>query len=395
MSSLARWIPLSLLMPVLAAPALAKDETKDRHKVLAVPVATIGTLSKLSEKRIDKALTDALASAAHLELLTDRDRAAKPDDGKDKGKSAKASPAAREIEQADLRRAEAAELAGAGKHAEALAKLQAAIAGYEKSWLELVDFTKLADAYTQAGLAAFAGGGGVGEAGRLFEAGKCLQPTLVIDRRKQDKELLALFDGVHARLDKAAKSVVTVSGVPAGAEAFVDGVKLAGEPLQSLPLPPGTHYLQVRGEGWQAWGQVLRLKGKPVAVTAKVLAVKTAADKPEVVLQVGALADCARTGGFVQDKCRQTALTLAKQTGAAYLAFFAVRPDRFGRPSVHPFLMEAGKGAVVLVPPVDLAVDLADVQTKAGALAEAVDALALAFPKAKALAKVPTVFTAK
>ena len=49
----------------------------------------------------------------------------------------------------------------------------------------------------------------------------------------------------------------------------------------------------------------------------------------------------------------------------------------------------------VLVPPVDVAADLSDVQTKAGALAEAIDAMAQAFPKAKALTKVPSVFTAK
>ena len=30
----------------------------------------------------------------------------------------------------------------------------------------------------------------------------------------------------HERLDKAAKAVVSVSGVPAGADAYVDGVKL-------------------------------------------------------------------------------------------------------------------------------------------------------------------------
>ncbi len=386
-----------LLLPAFAFAATPNkaDEATERAQVLLVPPVALGTVPRLSERRIVKALQDALQSSARLELLTDKDHAVKVAAPTDKTKAVqtKGTATARRIDEADLLRQEGTDLAAEAKHQEALAKLHAAIAAYEKSYLELVDYTKLADAYARAGLEAFATGVSHGEVTRLFELGIAIQPTLVIDRRKQPKELLELFDTAHDRMDKAPRLAIAVEGNAAGAELFVDGVKVGPLPARQPGLLPGTHYVQLRGDAWQPWGQVVRLKGKDAKVQAKPVAVKVAVGAaPEVEVKVEALADCAQKGVFVTDACKKPAVRLAKQTGAEFLVFTAIKADRYGRLALHPFVMDGTAGATVALAPIELSQDLNDLQQKATTLEQAVDAATHPFSKARALTKLPSVY---
>lgn len=386
---------LLLLAATSAFAATKLDEGKDRVKILIVPPVAIGTVPRLSERRIIQALQDALQTAARVDLVTDRDRVAKSAGPTEKGKAvqAKGSAASRRIDEADVLRQEGTDLAAEGKHSEALAKLRGAIAGYEKSWVELVDFTKLADAYARAGLSAFVTGTGHGEVGHLFESGVAIQPTLVIDRRKQAKELLDLFDGAHDRSEKGAKAVISVEGAAPGAEVYVDGVKAGPMPARSVELSPGTHYVQLRGENWQPWGQMVRVKGKDVTVVAKPVPAKAAAiDKVEAEVKLDSLAECAKLGVFTAEKCKQPAARMGRQTGADFLVFTAMKADRYGRLSLHPFVMEAQAGATVMLQPIELAQDLSDLQARADAVQQQVDTATHPFAKARALTKLPAVF---
>ena len=382
----------ALAWPSLAIAAEAHDA--DKPKLLLVPAVYVGEVRAIYEKRIQKSLSDALASSGRVELLTDKDRAEKPATPKDKLAPVKATPQSRHIDEADLWRQEGTDLAADGKAKEALAKFRESIGAYERSSAELVDFSKLADAYARAGLAAYAAGGGLAEATRLFEAGVTIQPTLVIDRRKQEKELLDAFDGAHERLENGKRFAIAVEGAAEGAEVFVDGVKIGGLPSKSGPLPLGTHYVQVRGAAWQTWATAVKLKNKDVAVAAKPVEVKKEkAPRKEVELGVDAMEDCAKAGAFGSDKCRIPAGKLGKQTGATYLVFTAVKPDRYGRLSMHPFVMEAASGATVPLKPIDLASDLADLNAR-GALFEADVADGTEhFAKARALTGTPKVYS--
>lgn len=388
----------SLLLLLAATSALAapkSEEAKDRVKILLVPPVAVGAVPRLSERRIVKALQDALQTGARFDLVTDRDRAPKAAGPTDKGKAvqAKGSAASRRIDEADVLRQEGTDLAAEGKHAEALAKLHAAIAGYEKSWVELVDFTKLADAYARAGLSAFATGTSHAEVGRLFESGVAIQPTLVIDRRKQPKELLDLFDGAHERLEKGQKGVISVEGTAPGADVYVDGVKAGPLPVKSAELLPGTHYVQLRGENWQPWGQIVKLKGKEMTVVAKPLPAKAAAvEKAEAEVKLDSLAECAQQGAFTTDKCKQPAAHMARQTGADFLVFTAIKADRYSRLSLHPFVMDARAGATVMLQPIEMAQDMSDLALRADAVQQQVDAATHPFAKSRALTKPPAVF---
>jgi len=368
-------------------------DAKARAKLLLVPPVAVGNVRPVLEKRIAKTLQDSLAFAAHLELLTDRDRAEKPAPDKLKPVLVKGSATSRRIDEADLWRQEGTDLAAEGKHGPALDKLRAAIAAYEKSYLELVDYTKLADAYARGGIEAFGAAGGAAEAQRLFENGIALQPTLVIDRRKQSKELIALFDGVHERLDKHKRLALTIEGTAPGAEAFIDGVKVGPLPAHKDDLLPGRHYVQVRGDAWQPWGKPVDLKGKPVVVVAKPQAVKVAAPAAAPLeLTVAALADCAKAGAFHADACKTLGGRLTKQTGAEFLVFAAIKADRYGRLSVHPFVMEGQSGATVALKPIEFAADLADLNAKAADIETQVDAAVHPFAKVRALTRPATVF---
>lgn len=382
------------LLTALALPHVAHAEDAAKPRLLLVPTVYVGEVRAIYEKRIQKALGDALSSSGRVELLTDKDRAEKTVAPKDAKPVVKVTAQSRHIDEADLWRQEGTDLAQDGKHKEALAKFRESIAAYERSSAELVDFSKLADAYARAGLSAYASGAGLAETTRLFEAGVTIQPTLVIDRRKQDKELLDAFDNAHERLENGKRYAVAVEGAGEGAEVYVDGVKVGALPAKSSPLPLGTHYVQVRGPNWQTWATAVKVKNKDISVTAKLVEVKKEkAARPEVALGIDAMEDCAKAGAFGTDKCRIPASKLAKQTGATFLVFSAVKPDRYGRLSLHPFVMEAASGATVPLKAIDLAPDLADLNARAATFEADVAEGTEHFNKSRALSGTPKVYS--
>lgn len=376
------------------ASASAHADDDARPRLMVVPAVALGDVRAVFESRIAKGVADQLRASQAVEVVTDKDKVADKNDPK-KG-APKVSAASKRIDEADSVRQTGIDLQAEGKAQQALDKYREAIDLYEKAYLELVDFSKWADAYARAGVVAFAVGKPPAEVTRLFEQGIAILPTLVIDRRKQDKALLELFDATHDRLDKAAKSALVVEGSASGkVDVFVDGVKIGDKfPVRVEGLLAGTHYAQVRGEGMQPWGAVVKVKGKEAKVTAKLVAVPQEEKRVVVPATVADLAACAKAGQFHQVLCKEPLGRLAKQTGAAYFVFAAVKADRYGRLTVHPFLVDAAQGAVPLKP-IELAADLSDLNRRLSDLEADVAKSVADFPKARVLNKVPAVFTAK
>ena len=378
-----------------AADASAHAAAKAPPRVLVVPAVALGDVRPLFEKRVAKAMADAVQFSTKVQVVTDKDRAVKgAGDGK-KAIQVKGSLASRRIDEADVVRQEATDLAAEEKHAAAYEKFTEAIALYEKAYMELVDFTKLADAFARAGLAAYQSGAGGTEAARLFQQGIVLQPTLVIDRRKQPPALLALFDGTHERIGNLPKVNISVECQATGAEAYIDGVRVGPLPAIGEDFRPGTHYVQIRGGNWQPWGAVVRAHTKDVRVACKPVAQKMAAVQavePDE-LTVGSLEPCARQGAYHADACRVPIQKLARQTGAEFFVFGAITADRYGRLTYHPFAADA-TGATVALQPIELAQDLSDLNARGAALEVALDAALHPFAKARALTKPATAYKA-
>jgi hypothetical protein len=375
-------------LPVLAKPA----DAEERISVLVIPTQPVGEVRAALVSRVAKSFQDKMQASADLEILTDRSKAEKGNEAA--AKAPVQTAAGKQIEGADALRQEATDLAAEGKTGPALAKFKQSIGQYEKAFVELVDFSKLADSYARAGVCAFVLGS-TGEATKLWEAGVSLQPTLVIDRRKQPKELLDAFDAVHARLEGMPKVALTIDGPEtAGAEVFVDGIKVGPLPATAAELIPGKHFVQLRGETVEPWGSVVAVGKKGGKVKAKVVAVKVPTAEEVRILAYADLTPCAQTGQFHTQACKSLTQRISRQTGAKFVVFSAIRADKFGRLTLQPLVADASHGGVVALPSTELAADLADVGQKLVDVEEAVAGVVKAFPKDKVLSK-PAQFYSK
>lgn len=376
---------LALAGALLAGPRPAAAEPATR--LLLLPMAVRGEVRPIQLRRVETGLRDTLGFGGAISVITDATPVAPSEPGK-----VKPTAVDPRLERADAQRQEGTDLATDGKHAAALAKLEAAIAGYQGAFADLVDFTKLADAYARAGVAAWQAGKGPKRAAAHFDAGLTLQPTLAIDRRKADKELLALFDGRRAALEAAPRGVIRVEGPAVEAEVFVDGVRIGSLPAQRDELLAGDHYVQVRAEGFVPFAKRVQVKGKVVAVLVKLKARPEAAPgaKPAIVT-LDALKPCTETGEMNSKSCVSLAKGVAGQTAVTLLLHPLLVADRYGRLTLHCFL-QRDDGKVIALQPREIDKNLADVAARLTEVATEASGAARAFPEARALSGKPKIF---
>lgn len=381
---------LVLAAGLLAGPAGAAQKAGPPG-VLVIPTAQVGEVRELFLRRVAKAVRDTLSFSNSVRLLKETDRAGKEEDAKDA--APKDSAKTRQIAAADKARQAGTDLAMAGKHRVAYRKLRFAAKAYELAFSELVDFTKLADAYARAAVSAWNSKKSKREVAELFRLGLALQPTLVIDRRGAHKGLLELFDGMRSGIEQRKRFAIDVSGRAKGVTVFVDGIKVGPLPARASGLLPGTHYVQVRGPGWHPWAKSVRLRSRDASVKVKPKAIKVHKAKEVRIWSTADLAPCASDGGFIGRDCRKNAMAFAAQTGAEYLLYTALAADRYGRLTVHPFLMKVGKKAhVVALKPIGVAKNLADLNSRMTDMERAVGETTQNFQTSRALTRKPKIF---
>lgn len=381
---------IALTALAFAAPVQAADKAGPPG-ILVIPTTDIGKVRELYLLRVSKAVKDTLSFSNTVRLLKETDRVGKEEDSKDA--APRDSAKARQIAAADKTRQDGTDLALAGKHKVAYRKLRHAAKAYELAFSELVDFTKLADAYARSAVSGWYAKKGARDVAELFRLGLALQPTLVIDRRGTDKKLLELFDGLREGAEKRTRYAVEVSGEAKGAIVFVDGVRAGPLPARASGLLPGTHYVQVRGPGWMPWARSVRVSKRDAAVKAKPKAIKVRKAKEVKLWTIADVSPCAAGGKFITGPCRSKALALAGQTGAEYLLYTALAADRYGRLTVHPFLMKVGgKSPVVGLKSFEVAKNLADLNSRMTDMEQAVVAAIKDFPRNRSLNSTPKVF---
>ncbi len=374
----ARWAVLVALGPAWLAgqPAVAAV------RAFVLPSAIRGDVRPLHQKRVDKGLVDTLGFTGKVTTVAD----ATPVDPPEKGKKVRPPPKVdARLERADMLRQQGTDLQQEGKLGPALGRFQAAIAGYRGAFSQLVDYTKLADAYARAGVCAFTGKDGAAQAAGYLDAGLRLQPTLAIDRRKADKALLELFDARRAALEAGPRGSVRVEGVAEGAEVFVDGVRVGALPATASGLPFGEHFVQVRGEGWQPFAKTVSVGRSEALVKAKLKAVPQEAEVGAgKVIAIGDLAACTQNGDMVGRACLKLAAALAKQTACALVLHPLIVSDRYGRLTLHLFVQRAD-GKTVALGPRELDKALSDLNAKLTEIAEELGHVAAEFPESRAL----------
>ena len=371
-------IGATFAQPAQAAPA----------RTLILPTVTIGEVRPIQLKRIEKGIADTLSFSGKVTSITDPS----PVDPPKSGKVAAPMAVDPHLQRADTLRQDGTDAQLEGKHAVALSKLEAAIAAYRAGYAELVDYTKLADAYARAGVAAYQAGKGAAKAAKHFDAGFILQPTLAIDRRKADKELLALFDGRREALEAAPRQTLRVEGEAEGAEVFVDGVRVGALPAEVPNLAPGEHYLQVRGDAWQTYAKKVAVHRKGLTVKAKMKPVKVEAEVGHgKILSFDDIKHCTEKGEMTTKPCLKLAAAFAKQTATELLLHPVVVADRYGRLTLHGFLQRAD-GKTLALSPREIDKNLTDLNAPLTELANEVGAAAADFPTARALDRKPKLF---
>jgi len=375
---------------LLATPSHAAQK-KGPPGILVIPTTEVGKVRGLFLRRVTKAVHDTIGFSNALHLLKDTDRAGKEEDAATI--KPKETVKGRQIASADLARQAGTDLLMAKKYKIAYRKLRFAAKAYELAFSELVDFTKLADAYARSAVAAWYAKKGKREVAELFRLGLSLQPTLVIDRRGTNKKLLELFDGMRVSHEKAKRYAVQVKGNAPGVTVFVDGVKIGPLPARAPGLLPGTHYVQTRGPGWHNWAKSVRVRKRDASVKAKPKKIKVKAAKKVKIWSTEELTPCGLGGAFTAKGCRKRLRALAEQTGAEYIVLTALAADRYDRLTVHTFLMKVGKKMrVIALRPIGVAKNLGDLNARMTDMEKAVVAATKKFPKARALNRPPKVF---
>lgn len=371
----------------LLASAAPTDADAAPARTLLMPTHTIGEVRAIHLRRVEKGLSSTLAFSGKVAVVADTTPVDPPDDGK------KAAPLVVDprIQKADLARQEGTDLAMAGNHKKALPLLQKAIKLYEASYAELADYTKLADAYARAGVSAHAAGKGKSTVAKFFDAGLTLQPTLAIDRRAADKELLAIFDARREANEKSSDGVIEIEGAAEGAVVFLDGVRVGGVPSRRDGLPRGTHFVQVRADGFRPFAKKVRVGSKPAKVKVKLKALPAEASAAAKVLGFDALEPCVKKGEFSKRGCKKDVSALCKQTASEFVLYSVLVADRYGRLTLHAFLQRAD-AKVIALPGREIDKNLSDVSARLSELSNDVGAAVADFPVDRSLDRKPKLF---
>ncbi len=373
--SRARDLAMPLLVPVavmlaglapvgpLARNAWAADEEKPAVGV--VHFVKRGDAGLLAVQRIEEYLRQMLDAGGAVRVLPAKVvETGKPLTGTARPAAATnqpASPQAKAIEKADKLVTAARDIVAEGEAlGDATKLLMAAVDRYEQNYVELVDFSKLVDAYALLAQVSLTQSDSKAAADWVSRA-LAIQPTFVVDGRKQNKELKGLVDKTREALESKPRTELQIEATQPESEVFVDGVKLGTAPVTAKDLLTGVHYVQVRKAGASPWGQTLLAKGKLLQVKA-VLQMQVAPEN-EIAVTVSAddIKDHANKGQFNEKIFKNSAALFARQIAATHLLFGLVnrRPTTL---ELHLFVFNAKSKKTCAVAPIEYASNLTNLQ---------------------------------
>ena len=395
-------LAVALVFPLLS-PALIPARTAHAAtaRTLVIPTTKRGDVSAIYLKRIDRGVQRTLSFSGRLKVTKDTDRASQTGKANALG-ARKVTRLEKQIEQADKLRSEGMDQQTKDSH-KAYALFVKACKLYEGAAAELVDFTKLADAYTRAGLVGFKNRIGDNNVKAWFMKGLALQPTLVISRRGQPAKLLKLFDATVKRMQGLKKVGIEViggcpnNGCPA-AVCYIDGIKSGALPAKNGNLIRGQHFVQLRGPSIKPWGKIVFVARPNFTVRAKPEMIKVKTKKLAAPLTFDDVAMCAEHGAFSKKACDKQIQRLLRQTDSDFVLFSMVKADRYGRLTLHGFLgrpptKRRKSVQVVALKTVSMKKNLSDLNAQLTTFAAIADKAAAAFPAARALSTVPRVYS--
>ena len=356
----------SLLMPLpqCFGGSNAWAQEPDRPSVGIVPFARKGEVGVIAAGRIEEYLRQMLTASDIVRPLP----AKVIDSGKPlspivkEAKEKPLSPALKAFERADTLAVTArTDVEENQDPAETLKLLKAASQKYEDNFAELVDFTKLVDVYAQAAAVSLKLNDAKG-AKDWLEKAVVLQPTFVVDTRKASKPLQQALATAKKSLGEKEGANLTIDCGAAGADVFVDGVRIGNCPSQINDLLQGTHYVQVRKPGALPWGQTFVAKGKDGSISANL---KVEEDTSSIGMSVPPedVKAYAGSGNFHEKVFKNMAAMFSKQVGAQYLLYGVVTRNPRNL-ELHMFLFQAKNKRVCALDKVEYQPTFGDAQMK-------------------------------
>lgn len=356
-------LALSLILlaaPVLGAQASPADPGPRPERVVVVPVYAHPGVSDAAAERITRNLRDAvrqLRPGRMVEALTvDRSLPSGPEEAGE-------HPDLVRIRRADSLRLEATRLMLDGRAPAAYGTLLAAIRLYEESMPNLADFSKLSDAYCGAAVAAWQAHKGIAQVKALLRDAMALRPNATVDRRLSNAKLNAVERYLRDYVLLLPRKRVEVVGPAVAATVFVNGERIGSLPGASVSLPPGQHFVQVRGEGFESEAHAVQVGDSAVRleVNPRPAAPGTSvATQPHRLPASEEITRCAVGRTFARHACQTQIGAFARQAGAQLVLMAEAMTDEAGHIVLHTFTVRPSTGSVVSNQPLRLSADLGD-----------------------------------
>ena len=367
------------------------DKPGQTPAVGIVPFVRKGDVGVLAAARIEEYLRQMLAAGDSLKPLPQK----VIDSGKPltpivkEVKEKPQTPAQKALDKADTLAATARTMIEENEDpADALKLLKAAAQRYEDNFVELVDFTKLIDVYSQAAQLSLGLGDAKG-AKEFLEKAVVLQPTFIVDTRKASKPLQKALTEARTGLANQEGSNLTVDCSAANADVYVDGVKVGNCPSVAKDLLAGTHYVQVKKPGALPWGVVFVAKGKDASLSATL---KIEEDPTTIGLTVASedIKAFAGSGNFHEKVFKNMGALFAKQVGAQYLLYGVVSKSARNL-ELYLFLYQAKTKRTCAIDKLDYQPTLGDLQMKT---LDAEGRVRAALSNCKEVEELPAIFDA-
>jgi tetratricopeptide (TPR) repeat protein len=370
----------------------AMAQSREKPGLAVIPLGRRDGVGALAAARIEEYLRAMIDAGGVVALI--------PDDVVTSGRPRKASRRAKSPAQTDAQRnldkADEALIAGrdgleSGEDlSTAYRLLEAAIERYEKYFVELVDFTKLVDAYARAAECALKLGKKSDAKAHITKA-LTIQSTFVVDQQRAYKDLVELVTETRDRLDKRRNGSISVKANVEDAIVFVDGVKLGAAPAEAKDLFAGTHYIQVKRDGADPWGKAVTVSGREVKLTAKLIVEEDEGSEIALAVRFGDIKPFPDQGEYHTKLVRNYSALFARQIRAQYL-LFGVLARTARSIELHLFLFDADKRKVASLRPIEFATNLGDMQMKILEAEGVVRAAIASFPEDRVVTDVPEVY---
>jgi hypothetical protein len=359
---LAAFVGMTLWTPVWSGQAVAQPRPDDtRARLYLFPSAVAPNVSRITANRIEEFLRAVLTVNDQVHLLGEEDLIiAAQSTARSQAKALNAG-----ITEADALLLQGRELVEQKKFNDAATTLQAAIQKYEEHFADLVDYDNMVDAHVQIAVAYFElGYDDNGE--EALSTVASLRPNITVDKRLHSKKFTETLEKLHATFDSYRSGQLTVTSEPAGASVFVDGVRKGNTPVVISDLRKGSHYLQVRQQGFTTFATKLRAPmGDETEQVAATLAADAAVETQDVAgefVSPEALVPYAETGNFGAN-FKRAAKSFCERAYVGYLLYAYVSRESDGF-SLNLFLYDQTQGEIAALAPVTFDDQLTNAQMK-------------------------------